>query len=338
MPTREPVAKLTSLERTEIERIVNSMSSLTNKIKRDFLNAVTMLGQKINAKALIELLQQGRTSVAVMLIDDAMLAAGFKPIGVSVTDSIVAVGRSAVAAMPVLRAVEFSFGITNPQTINYLRQYELRLIRSLTNSARNSIRTALVDGMQAGLNPITIARDVRRYIGLTPYQTKAVSNYRIALENQSKSALGRALRDKRFDRTVARAAAGGPELTPAQIDRMVERYQQRYLAFRAETIARTEAANAASMGNSLAWRQQIDEGLIEADAVSRHWIYTHDKKTRHAHRTIDEMNPDGVGIDEPFESELGPIMHPGDPNAAAANSINCRCATFIRLNHKGKRS
>jgi hypothetical protein len=47
------------------------------------------------------------------------------------------------------------------------------------------------------------------------------------------------------------------------------------------------------------------------------------------------MNERGVGHAEPFASPLGPILYPGDPNALAANTIQCRCAVFARIIDRG---
>ena len=92
----------------------------------------------------------------------------------------------------------------------------------------------------------------------------------------------------------------------------------------------TESIRAVSAGNHLAWKQAAEDGKVDADAVVRLWVYTHDGKTRPAHIAIPSMNPDGVGLDEAFDSPLGPIMYPGDPDADIANTANCRCAVVYR--------
>jgi hypothetical protein len=44
-----------------------------------------------------------------------------------------------------------------------------------------------------------------------------------------------------------------------------------------------------------------------------------------------ELDGDEVGLNEPFDSEDGPIMYPGDPSASAAMTINCRCTLIYRF-------
>ena len=53
-----------------------------------------------------------------------------------------------------------------------------------------------------------------------------------------------------------------------------------------------------------------------------------DARTREAHRLLDGQEQE---IDDPFESELGPIMYPGDVEADPANTYNCRCSLTYKV-------
>ena len=68
------------------------------------------------------------------------------------------------------------------------------------------------------------------------------------------------------------------------------------------------------------------EGLHQAQElgikVQKKWMATLDNRTRDAHAELDGQIRD---VDEPFESELGDIMYPGDPTAEPGNTYNCRC-------------
>jgi len=259
--------------------------------------------------------------------------AGLEDVAQEITDATTEAGRVTVRRLrdiPALNGIDFSFGTMNPSVTTALRSYGMDKIRELSTEALAAVRTTIAQGVQDGRNPVDVARDVRAHIGLTARQAQAVMNYRRALEAGDKAALERGLRDKRFDSSVARAIRDDKPLGKDKIDKMVERSRARYLKYRAETISRTEAIRAVNQGAVLAWRQQIDAGKIGADEVVKRWIYTPDSRTRHAHRTIPAMNKDGVGIDDAFQSELGPIRYPGDPQAAAANVVNCRCTMVIR--------
>jgi len=332
MPWMLPFSKA-AMSDDEQERFNRLTSKLQSRIAMAFREAVARLGERVDIKALADLLAQNRVSEALALINERLVIAGMWPIGTAISAALVEAGQAAalvIDAIPALRGVDITFGLTNPETINHLRIYEMNTIRELSAQALGSVRLAITTGVQEGRNPIDVARDVRQHIGLTERQSGAVLNYRRMLEGRDRTALQRQLRDKRFDGTVSRAIAADAPLKPEQIKRMVERYRDRSLKMRSETIARTEAIRAVNSGNVLAWRQAIADGKVDASAVVKQWVYTHDSRTRNAHRTIPGLNPKGVGLDQAFQSELGPIQYPGDPNADAANVINCRCSLVIR--------
>lgn len=56
--------------------------------------------------------------------------------------------------------------------------------------------------------------------------------------------------------------------------------------------------------------------------VRKQWLATLDNRTRDSHRRLDGKEAD---VDEPFKSEFGKIMFPGDPHAHPADVYNCRC-------------
>lgn len=144
-------------------------------------------------------------------------------------------------------------------------------------------------------------------------------------------ALERKLRDRRFDGTVRRAVREGQRLSPAQIDRMVDRYRDRYIKYRSEVIARTEAIRAVQGGQQALLESYVADGRIARQQIRRFWHYSHDGRTRSSHRAIPGMNQEGVGMEEAFKTPLGPLKFPGDPNGRAENTINCRCTAFPRI-------
>lgn len=69
------------------------------------------------------------------------------------------------------------------------------------------------------------------------------------------------------------------------------------------------------------------EGMHQAQRlgikVQKQWLATPDDRTRDAHADLDGQIQN---VDDPFDSELGNIDYPGDPNADPANVYNCRCS------------
>lgn len=62
--------------------------------------------------------------------------------------------------------------------------------------------------------------------------------------------------------------------------------------------------------------------------LEKTWSATMDDRTRDAHRELDNQT---VPLNEPFVNEIGEIMYPGDPDAAAENTWNCRCSMVTQL-------
>ena len=229
------------------------------------------------------------------------------------------------------RGAQFIFDMVNPRTAAYLTEHGTKLVREITNSARRSVELTITESLRDGIGPVNTARRVRDAVGLTERQTQAVANYRRLLESRSEDALARSLRDRRFDATVSRAITSGVPLSEAQIARMSERYQERMESYRALTIARTESIRAVSAAQGEVWEQAAAEGWFPKGAIRRYWFYTADGKARESHVAIPELNPDGVGLDEPFETPEGTLMFPGDPDAPPEETINCRCVVVTRF-------
>jgi SPP1 gp7 family putative phage head morphogenesis protein len=72
----------------------------------------------------------------------------------------------------------------------------------------------------------------------------------------------------------------------------------------------------------------FERAAADGIELQREWIAAIDGRTRHAHRLLDGQL---VGVDEPFKSEFGDIMFPGDPEASPENVYNCRCTVAAKV-------
>lgn len=192
-------------------------------------------------------------------------------------------------------------------------------ISRIQDQAEMVARNTLVMGLRQGLNVEELSKLLQEVITLSPRQAQAVMNYRAALEVGSRSALDRALRDKRFDDIIANALAADKKLTEGQIDLMVERYAYRSLQHRALTIARTESMNAATGGIRDAYIQAVKSGRLSSSEVTRFWQLVLDERLCPICASIPLLNPRGVGVLQPYLSASGPVMGPGI-------HPNCRCS------------
>lgn len=93
--------------------------------------------------------------------------------------------------------------------------------------------------------------------------------------------------------------------------------------------ARTSVTSAENKGRIDMLHDARKKGVI----VDKIWMAAHDSRTREAHLDLDGQQ---VPEDEMFESSLGKIEYPGDPDAVPANTYNCRCSLGYKVVGFGK--
>lgn len=294
------------------------LAGATFAIRRRFMEVVRDIANRVTLEELQQLLAQRR-------FDEALVTAELAAAGISSASNAAFLRAAEDTMARISRSIQVVVGFdqTNVRAVEAMRQSQLQFIREFTNQQRLATRLALVEGISQGLNPRQQALLFRQSIGLTRRQMEAVLNYRRLLETGDAAALDRALRDRRFDPTVRASILGERPLTPAQIDRMVQRYQEASLAYRAETIARTEALRSVHDGAQEAYRQAIDLGVLAADDLVQEWITAADERVRGSHAF---MHGQQRPIGQPFLSGAGnQLRWPGDIDAPGSETIQCRC-------------
>lgn len=259
-------------------------------------------------------------------------------------DAFLQGGKSLVNGLPAVRrangpAVIWQFSTRNLQAEAFLKDHSSGLITGIIDDQKSMVRGALERGLAAGVNPTTAALDIvgrvnkstgKRsggILGLTTRQEEWQRSYEEDLRSGSperlKEALGRGLRDKRFDRSVKKAIREGKPIPAATIAKMVTSYRNKSLKYRADMIGRSETMRALSESRHNALQQQIQAGKISARHITKVWDAVGDRRTRDAHKL---MEGQAVGFDELFTSPTGATLrYPHDPNAPASDTIACRC-------------
>lgn len=299
--------------------------------RRQFLAAIERIrGTVVEAQLRAALETKNLEAVMAILAQDRLLGAIepmlLKPLEQVVLDT----GIAAIDATPAIAdrvrggTLAMRFDMVNPSTVQAVRNYGFNMIRQVTEDTRDGIRAIVANAMEFGGHPSEQARQIRGLIGLTDSQANAVASFRRLLEDKDRTALARALRDRRFDGTLERALGANPtaELTPEQIDRMVGKYSDRMLNFRATTIARSETISAARLGTQQAWLQATENGLLQRSRVRQGWMVTPDDRLCIYCAAVPDLNPDGVPLGGQFVTPLGlrdgPTLHP-----------NCRCVVYL---------
>lgn len=314
---------------TELDRLDALLSRQESRIRAAFGEFVAGAQSEAAVKEAADLLAKGDVEGALKVVDRyvARLASVLPTVyQQAAAVELVAIGEQLA---PLLPTVAVSFDPTDTRAAMVMRSASLEFIRGFTAGQRDATRQALTQAFMDGSGTAATARAFRDSIGLTAYQEQAVRNYRNLLEQGSRQALDRALRDRRFDRTVTRAADGGDPLTAEQIDRMVARYRANYLAYRAKTIARTEALTAVSQARDLAFEQNRVMAGISTQAISSTWRTNVDGRERETHHDMNgQVQPYGSAFQSPSGATL---RYPGDPLAPAAERVACRCHRTFRI-------
>lgn len=315
-----------------LSRIDAVLATAERRIASVFYAAIEQLRGSINLNELASLLEAGRFDEAFQ----RLVVAGEQLANV-VNAQFVNAANSTANFLQNAGVIRVGFDLVNYRAVAAMQARSLRLVSNFTDGQRDAARAVMTAGVQAGVGPREQARAFRDVVGLTEVQATQVMNYRAALErvgdqefteSEQAASLTRQLRDGRTDRTVQRYIRERRRLPRAQIDRMVNRYSERQVKYRAEVIARTEALGSVHQGTRETYAQAIERGEIAPDRLEREWHTSIDGRERRSHRM---MYHQIRGWDEPFLSLSGPIMYPGDPEAPAREIIQCRCMVTTRI-------
>lgn len=310
-------------------RLTRLIDGLAPRFQARFLEVVKTIRDAKTLSDLEALVVSGR-------IEEALVSAEIAALRLSnmFGDSFLLAGHETAAVLANALEVIVHFDQVNVRALDAMTRNQLRLVREFVDEQRAATRLALLDGIERGANPRDMARAFRDSIGLTEKQQQIIINYRNQLSRLDARALDRALRDKRFDPTVLRAIREGKALTPEQIEKMVGRYHARWIKYRSEVIARSEALRSVHAGTREMYQQAVDSGVLIADELKRTWDTSQDGRERDWHHT---MHRQTVGLNEPFISGKGnPTLDGPGGFGVPEEDIQCRCAVTHRFTDAAK--
>ena len=235
------------------------------------------------------------------------------------------------------------FNVRNPRAEAWIAEQSSRLITEMVDSQVEAVRERLEAALARGDNPRTTALDLvgrtdpvsrRReggIVGLTSQQAGWAETARGELETLDAAYFSRELRDKRFDKRIAKAIETGEPLDAKTIDAAITRMQQRTLKYRGDVIARTESVNALRAGQFEAIAQAVERGELDIRDVVKKWDATGDVRTRLTHQQAETDYKEGIPLDQPFIVGGEPMQYPGVAGASAKNVIQCRCRLLAEI-------
>lgn len=326
--------------RFRLEREAQRMSP---ELARRYLEAYRLIRESLTEAELVRGIRAGSVDRLISeLVGDSRLDPSLVRLRAALDRAVLDAATREAGVMPSWLRVG-AFDLLNPNVIQAARHFDSLALAGLRDEVRETIRDAVVRGLEAGRNPRTIAREVRGLVGLSPQQARAVETFRLELVTGDRSALTRALGKgviTRPDgsRIMRPAHAGGQGLTarqlatldrllgseaipPEKIEKMVEAYRKRLEAWNTESRTRTAALQAHKEGQRLSWLDAIERGVVDVSRVRRTWLAVGgpggDGRNRPHHLV---MHGETVGFFERFSN--GQLV-PGE------GDYNCRCGDRV---------
>jgi hypothetical protein len=236
----------------------------------------------------------------------------------ALANTAAATGRASAEILSDASGLAFRFNAFDPNVVMFARTQTAELVVAVGEDVREAIRIVVALGNEVGLTVEQQARAIREVVGLPPNWANAPLNLRRELE------VGRFTHTRRLsavEKAQIRKRIREGTIDEAFISRMERRYAESLRNRRALNIARTETLRASHHGQRVSWRQATRDGVLPATA-RRMFIVTPDDRLRETHAAVPGMNPDGVGLDEPFRTPLGSFMDP-------PIEVNCRCGVGL---------
>jgi hypothetical protein len=284
------------------ESLANAIYAITDKLEGQFVEEFILQARKLSrGKSLQQLLDQieGGYFTSIASIPPAL---SLIKINTSKLDAIVrkAIGSSARITNQKV-GLNLSFNVRNPKIIETARNISVELSTNLSKTSQQIIDKVIANAMEGLVTRREAIKIIESRVGLLPAHSDAVDRY--------------------YDTLIQSGS------TKAMAKKLADKYADRLLKYRANTIARTEIARATGIGQTEFWRQAMDEGVFSAD-TKRVWTTGYDELVCDI---CGPMNKVEVGIFEQWLTPNGFVDYP------SAIHPNCRCSQGIALSASQKR-
>lgn len=309
---------MTSAERKLWLEVQRRVSAHTPRMNRAILEAFKTLAAQMTDAEILRALASPDT-FAETVMSDARFSRAFLGVRAEIHREVRESVLWFVPKLPgggaVNGAVAVGFNILDPAVVEAIRKLDSRVMVTLRSDVREAVRIFVTQGIDSGRSSASIARQVRAVVGLAPNQLRAVENFRAALAGGDFSkALGYKLRDRRFDRTLRRLASADGSLSSDQVQKMTAAYRRKFIAWNANTNARTAVNDAQRLGKHLATQEAINAGILDGHRMRSRWVDSDDSRVRPLH---EEADGEVVRFGQPFPT-TGEVI-PGE------STFNCRC-------------
>lgn len=333
---------------TSYKQFLEQIDKLSPGLAAEFLSAVDNIRMSFTLRALTAGVGRGSEEIIrLMRLDDEAFASMLLKRGDLFQSGAVDQVRALMLTAPkAYRRRSYTFDRNKQNAIEIMRRDGAAMVREISESTREAVRLVMLDGFENRRSAKQIALDLagrlnratgRReggIIGLTSRQAQYVLSVREKLENLDMDYFKHTKRYKLSDSVVRRHMKEGRPIPKADIERLVRRYADGLLKYRAETIAQTETKSAYEAGRFEGFEQMVDTLGVPSQALRLGWIARSDNHTRDSHH---HLHGKSVLPGTPFTTIHGNRMRfPGDRayGAGAEDVINCRCTFDLWVDWK----
>jgi SPP1 gp7 family putative phage head morphogenesis protein len=293
-------------DKMSIKQLESLLRNMNPETLERLLNSITIANQKKIQESLINSIDLGGKEAIEQIksIAPKLALPAFLPSKVKI-DNKPAMANMEFTQLPAWAQpkppkVEFtmSFNKTNPNSLAFAQRRAGELVTSIDALTRLSVRKAIIDAFNEGLDYRATARRIKSVVGLHPRFADAVTNFE--------------------KREYARLVKSGVKEATARakaIERST-RYSDSLKSKRATMIARTEIQIAQNEGRQEGWNQAAEQGYVDVES-QKMWVIAQDERTCDI---CSELDGEIVPWNETFSSghETPGRVHP-----------NCRCTMVI---------
>jgi hypothetical protein len=264
--------------------------------RRSLLAVLGSVGVSIPRDRLTALTIAGDAEALAQAVQQVWQTVGVSGLQEHVAPQVQALALEA-AEVTTLADISVRFNVEDQEALRAIERFTGQRMTAISDTTLEAVRGIIRRAFEAG-TPITqqIA-EIQELVGLTPKQAESVSRYRQGLLEAGEK--------------------------PTRIDALVEKRTRALRRQRAESIARTESMAAVHEGQQERWRQAVRDGLMDTGRFRRYLVITPDDRLCPVCAAVPGLNPEGVGLEQPFETPGGSVQHP-------PIHVMCRCSVSLR--------
>src|SRR5258708_21071181 len=170
------------------QRAQRRASGLQPDIQAAILRAFQLIRESLTDSQLTMIVEGGQLDqLFSQALSQAVLDRAFIPLRQRIRTAVERQVKFATNDLPrggrVKGQIAGAFDSLRPKVIEAVRALDTRVMRTLEDDVRETVRAYVENGLRDGVNPRTVARELRSVIGLAPNQLQAVRNFERALED-----------------------------------------------------------------------------------------------------------------------------------------------------------